>query len=117
MATGKITNRHIEPYTALTNTTVLVRTGPTNIYGWVITNPNAVAEFVQLFNAAATADVTLGTTVATNVLEVPASGQVVMEMDRVPWRYYDKGFVIAATTTATGSSAPSSALPVEVSIE
>lgn len=98
----------------LTNTLIQVRSGPTDIFGYYINNPNAAEEFVQMFDAADVSEVTLGTTACTLPLKIPNSGMVEEVGGRDPLMTFPRGLVIAATTTETGSSAPGSALSVSI---
>ena len=93
---------------ALTATAVLASPGITNLTGYNIANPNGATVFVQLFDAASAAAVTLGTTAPTLVLSIPASG--VLDGTQASPVTFANGLVVAATTTATGSSAPGTAL-------
>ena len=84
-----------------------------NIYRVMATNPNATDLFVQWFDAAATADVTLGTTIADWVTFIPAGtsttvqGAVIDEFYNAPV-LFQKGIVYAVTTTVSGSTGPTS---------
>lgn len=97
---------------ALTNTKILVQAGARAIAGWIVNNPNATEAFVQMFNKAATGDVTLGTTVCDIPIKVGANSSVVIKADTVPLDQFELGLVIAATTTEGGSAAPVSALSI-----
>ena len=90
-----------------TTLTRIAATG-SNLSGYNISNPNAATVYVQIFDAAATGDVTLGSTTPNLSIAVPAFGVT----DALPSSgvAFQNGIVIAATTTATGSSAPSTAL-------
>lgn len=97
---------------AVTSTTILVRSGPCDVYGYSINNPNASTAFIQLFNAAATGDVNLGTTVCDEGIQLPISGPVVEAPNTDPILSFPLGLVIAATTTEGGNTAPGSAVSV-----
>lgn len=72
-------------------------------------NPNAAVSYIQIFDAASTDAVTVGTTTPTAVVPLPASTPVNVVLS-MPFR---NGIVVAATTTPTGSTAPVTAgLPV-----
>ena len=76
---------------------------------------NAIT-YLQLFDAV-TANVTVGTTTPTAVFAVntaAASNAVVSHLTFNPPLYFKTGLVIAATTTATGSSNPSTAVPIVI---
>lgn len=83
-------------------TDVLVQTGDTILGGYEIHNVTAADAFLLLFNAAAIADVTVGTTVPDYVIPNDANG--------VRGRSFNKplsfplGLVIASTTTTDGST-------------
>lgn len=103
----------------LTNTLVLVATGQrfiTGVAGW---NPNTSDVFVQVFDAAATGGITLGTTkpnwswrVAGGTATIAGSWEEKFtEGGRLR---INNGIVIVATTTATGSTAPASAIQLNL---
>lgn len=82
----------------------------TNIYRIIATNPNAVDSWIQLFDAAATDDVTLGTTVPSWFTFIPAGdgtndGAVIDDFYNAPI-HFEKGIVYAVTTTVGGSTGP-----------
>ena len=81
----------------------LVQTGDTLLWGYHIANTVAAITYVQLFNAAALVDVTLGTTVPDAVLVLDTSA-VGAESFPVPFGLA-RGFVAFSTTTATGDTA------------
>lgn len=115
MSTLPFINKQIYRNTAVTNSAVLVRSGRTDIFGWSLPNANASAVYIQLFDVADTSSVTLGTTAPTEVILIPASGQNIAEESERPWRQFTNGLAIAATTTATGSTAPGSATSLSIS--
>ena len=86
-------------------TAVLVQKGVVQVTGMFAVNTTAAAAFVQYFDAAAAADVTVGTTIADWVLRSPASS--VSDGDGLPTHglVFLLGVVIASTTTPTGNSA------------
>lgn len=106
-ANATATGFTVSQQNALTNTKVSVKTSAGNLYGYRIYNPNTTYVYIQVFNLL-TASVTLGTTAATEVIPIPPGGMV-DEVFPVPGAY-GTGIVIAATTTATGSTAPTSTL-------
>lgn len=79
---------------------VLVRAGNTLLTGYSILNATAAVAYVQLFDAAALADVTLGTTTPTYVIGNAAS-DVIARSFAYPL-YFALGLCIFSTTTATG---------------
>lgn len=103
---------------ALTNTLVLVRSGPTDLWGWDLVNTNAAITYVQMFNVDDISKVTLGTTTPDKVITIPATSgsQVMVQFSKDEVIPFSNGLVIVATTTATGSSAPSSAIFANISV-
>jgi hypothetical protein len=97
-------------YAALTTTVQVVKTGLSVVTGWMIYNPNATIAYVQLFDLATT--VTLGTTVPTLSLPIPAGASANL-LDGAGIAF-DNGIQVACTTTATGSTAPSTGLDVNI---
>jgi hypothetical protein len=75
-------------------------------------NPNGSDVFIQLFDKANPAAVTLGTTVANRVLTAPALSDTGPQQ-LVPSFAARNGLQIAATTTSNGSTAPSSPIDCE----
>ncbi len=92
---------------ALSSTKQAVNASAGNLYGYHIYNPNASVVYVQVWNVAS-ASVTVGTTAPTMVLVIPALGWA----DAPPSLPIDfkTALTIAATTTATGSTAPGTAI-------
>lgn len=83
--------------------------GQAKLGGWFIFNTNAAAAFLQLFDVALQASITLGTTVPNMVLVVPASGILAWSPSETGINFAN-GCFVAATTTATGAVALGSAL-------
>jgi hypothetical protein len=77
------------------------------------TNPNTTLAYVQFFDAATAGAVTVGTTAPAFFVGVPAFGGGVDTPQLVPYQFR-KGIVVAATTTPTGSTAPGSAIPLQI---
>ena len=102
------------PYsnTALGATAALVKAGRCSLGGYHLFNTTAAVAYVQFFNAAAAADVTVGTTTPTFVLGLPASGGATRSLYR-PSRF-PLGMVIASTTTATGSTGATTVVQLDV---
>lgn len=93
---------------ALTNTKVAPFTGAATFGGWHIYNPNNAITYIQIFDAL-TASVTLGSTTPNMVIVVPANGWE--DWTPVPPGIaFSTGLVLAATTTASGSTAPANNL-------
>lgn len=96
-------------FTGLTNTKVLINGAACNFGGHLtIYNPNVTVAYIQVFDAATTAAVTLGSTAPTALIIVPAGSAANVEISNGV--HMASGIVIAATTTATGSTAMSSTL-------
>lgn len=79
-----------------------------NLKGYYIFNPNSSVSYIQIFDVATAGAVTLGTTVAKLSLGIPALGAA--NLDSAPGIAFANGIQVAATTTATGSVAPSTAV-------
>lgn len=96
------------PQTALSNTAVNIKsTGAGQLGGWYLFNPNASTVYIQFFNSVASG-VTVGTTGAAFVVPLPAGAA-----SNINWGAgiaFSAAFSWAATTTATGGTAPSTAL-------
>ena len=99
---------------AATNTKILVRAGQIDLSDLNVANGNASIIYVQLFDSATTAAVTLGTTVADKVLKVEASVQPFFFFPRSV--RFGQGLVYALTTTASGSTAPGAVSDLNMSI-
>lgn len=72
------------------------------LYGWSIINTTAAVAYVQVFEAAAVGDVTLGTTTAKFVIPLAANGVINVALAK-PIKLVT-GIVAFATTTPTGST-------------
>jgi hypothetical protein len=95
---------------ALTNTVVQAgEDGRLNVYGAIVGNANAAAVYIQFFDKAAAGTVTLGTTVPDFVIMVPQNWTTEILPDRA-LKYFANGCRYAATTTATGSTAPAASV-------
>lgn len=92
---------------ALLATKAAARTVPGRLAVYHIYNPNTVDIFVQFFDLAL-ADVTVGSTTPTWVFWVPAGGA--LDTPLAEPIVYAVALTIAATTTATGSTAPGTGL-------
>lgn len=88
---------------SLAGTATLLRSGRVAVSWTHAVNTTAAAAYVQLFDAAAASDVTLGTTVPTYVLKSAASDP---SEGALPHNglVFALGIVAASTTTATGST-------------
>lgn len=94
--------------TALLATKQAANASAGSLYGYHIYNPNSVVIYVQFFNLAS-ASVTVGTTTPNMVIAVPPFGWADAPATGPPIGF-GTAMTIAATTTATGSGAPSTGL-------
>lgn len=94
--------------TALTNSAQAVKASAGQLYGWYIYNPNSSAQYVQLYNTAA-GSVTVGTTNPLFMLTIPATSAANVEFTN-GITFSNAGWSAAATSTAGGNGAPSTAL-------
>ena len=77
------------------------------LMSYYIYNPNSSAAYVQIFDVATTGGVTVGTTVPKWSVAIPATSAANLGGLNMA---FSNGIQVAATTTAKGSSAPSTAL-------
>ena len=89
------------------NTAQALKTSAGTILKLHVSNPNAAIMYVQLFDLA-TGDVTVGTTIPTMSLQIPASSSFTFELDLA----FATAITYACTTTATGSTDPGTGLIV-----
>jgi hypothetical protein len=102
-------------FAAQTTTVRTVKADGGVLTGWMIYNPNSSAAYVQLFDVAGGATVTLGTTVPDLVLGLGATTTVhVLDGTGIS---FQNGIKLACTTTATGSSAPSTGVELSVTYQ
>lgn len=103
---------------ALSTTLALVQNdAPTFVHMIEASNISAADAFIQMFDAIGTNSVTLGTTTPTLSLFVPkgdAANRGAMDKAFPVPLAFSRGLVIAATTTATGNTAPATALVVNM---
>lgn len=94
---------------ALTGTVATVKAARGNVAYVTSYNPSAAVTYVQLFDAATSAAVTLGTTVPKLVVPIAATStsHVWLDLSR-----FSLGIQAAATTAPTGAVAPASAAVV-----
>ncbi len=97
----------VSSQTALTNTDVAVKASAGQLGGYMIYNPNTSVAYVQVFDAT-TVSVTVGTTTPTYVLSIPAASAANLEL--TCGVAHATAITVAATTTPTGSTAPTTAL-------
>lgn len=99
------------------NTAQLVKGSSTVLHFLEVSNMTTVDAYIQLFNAATAAEVTVGTTVPALSLLVPAgNGTLAGAMDKYIDKgiAFDRGLVYACTTTPTGNGDPSTGLNVNM---
>jgi hypothetical protein len=98
--------------TALTATAQVIKASAGQVFGWFIYNPNTSAVFVQFYNTAA-ASVTVGTTNPLFMITIPplAAANVLGESGIA---FSNAGFSCAATSTAGGAGAPTTALDANI---
>jgi hypothetical protein len=87
----------------------LVVAGPVNVRGILVHNGVASVVNVQLFDAAESGDVTLGTTAPNIVVPLAASSVVHVDLTGVP---FSLGLVAAATTDFLNDTAAASGVNV-----
>lgn len=98
---------------AVDGTTLLAVSGYGSIAGIALENPNASNAYLQIFDAAKTSDVTLGTTPPTAIIPLAAGWTIAG-----PWpQKFNKGIVIAATTTPTGSTGLATAMACTITFQ
>jgi hypothetical protein len=98
---------------ALGNTKVLLSPCSSEVIGFLCDNANAAKTYVQLYDAAATGDVTLGTTVPVLTIPMPSSTPLNAHSlaEAIPFR---KGIVAVTSTAVDGTGAPGAASCVNI---
>ena len=81
---------------------ILVKTGNTLMYGYELHNVSGADAFIQCFNAAALADVTLGTTAPDYVIPVAANGVRGKALSKP--LLFPLGLCIFSTTATSGAT-------------
>jgi hypothetical protein len=96
---------------ALLATPVAVKASAGRVHGYHLYNPNSAAAFVHFYDLA-TGDVTVGTSTRKRTLWIPGGGAIdgVFSMPLA----FGTAITIAATTTISGTTAPSSGLLANV---
>ena len=79
-----------------------VKATPGLLYGWHLQNAAAAITYVQVFDAAAVGDVTIGTTTPRFTIGIGASLPIALSFSK-PIKFAT-GIVVFATTTATGNT-------------
>lgn len=85
---------------------VEVFSGRGNLYGFLVENNTATDVYLQVFDAAASGDVTVGTTSPVFTVRIPGSSAFGKDADDMSYRFMSRGCVVAVTTTRTGNTAP-----------
>lgn len=88
---------------------VEVFSGRGNLYGFLVENNTTSDVYLQVFDAAASGDVTVGTTPPAFTLRIPGSSAFGKDADDTSYKFMSKGCIVAVTTTRTGSVAPGTA--------
>lgn len=101
-----------------TSTAELLNTGMTVVTSVEIENPNGAPVYLQLFDAAAIADVTVGTTTPdyTRMVPLGSAAAPTSRIIEVPIRFA-KGCVYAVTTTRSGNGNPGTACPLNFTFQ
>lgn len=100
---------------ALTNSTAQIKGSAGTFGGWaMLFNPNTATTYIQVFNKAS-ASVTLGSTVPDFVIPLPGIASASATGLAANWESVhgiamSTGITVAATTTASGSTAPANAV-------
>jgi hypothetical protein len=96
-----------------------IHTGRVRLTAFNASHIDAVDTFIQLFDAASTGDVTLGTTTPNAVLSLPAGNGTLRSHVYEPLGGQDGmgvaftlGMVAAVTTTVSGNTAVTTAIPI-----
>lgn len=99
-------------YSGQTNGKQVVRATAGKFGGYYYYNPNSSVAYIQVFDALQASDVTLGTTDPKATYGVPATSGANVELTR--GLKIQNGIVIAVTTTAKGSTAPTTGLDLTI---
>jgi hypothetical protein len=91
----------------LSNTNSQIKSGQGTLGGWYVYNPNASVAYLQIFDTA-TGSITVGTTAPKLSIGIPTASAANLEL--TCGIQFGTAICVAATTTATGGTAPSSAL-------
>jgi hypothetical protein len=103
----------VNGYTGVQATAIVVRGQTCDVQGYHIYNASDATAFVQFYDSLVAP--TVGTTVAKWVVAIPTLQQAFNNIP-VAGLYFKDGLWIAATTSASGSSAPSAALVVSLAM-
>jgi hypothetical protein len=97
----------VKTLVALSNTKTAVKAGAGTLGGYMFYNPNASVTYIQVFDVA-TGSITVGSTTPTYVIPLPATSGANVEFAN--GIKHSTEINVAATTTATNSTAPSTAI-------
>jgi hypothetical protein len=103
----------VNGYSGVSSTPIFVRSQSDNVLGYHIFNASNATAFVQFYDTQAAP--TVGTTVAVWCIGIPTLTHAFLPF-QVAGLYFSSGIWIAATTTASGSGAPSAALTVNLAM-
>lgn len=94
----------------------LVATGNRVLVGWNLITIGTTSSYLQLYNAAATTDVTVGTTAPIRTLLIPAGGTALLSNEDQFQLQFNLGIVGAVTggMLDNSSAAPNGACMVEI---
>ncbi len=99
---------------ALAATAALVKAGAHSLCGYHIINPGSAMTYIQFFDAAAAANVTVGTTVHKFALGIPLIGGACRGLSE-PIKF-TLGMVVACTSGVATNGAPQTANVVELEV-
>lgn len=109
MSNASTSGNGLRPFfdSSVAATVELMKGGPGRLYGLQWDNTGTKA-FLQLFDAKAAADVTLGTTPPVKSVPLPATASGQLMWDTIGLSFL-KGICYAVTGTSTGNGAPGAA--------
>jgi hypothetical protein len=90
----------------LNATAKLIFSGRGNLYGFLVEEMSGDDVFIQFFDAASAAAVTVGVTVPVMTMRVKADQSFGKDVNDSPLRFFGEGCVVAVTKTRTGNVAP-----------
>jgi hypothetical protein len=98
---------------SVTETATQIFTGRGNLYGFLAEENGGADVFIQIFDAAAAGDVTVGTTAPDFTFRLTANSTFGKDVNDSPLHFFAKGCVVAVTTTRTGSGAPAAGATIQ----
>lgn len=90
-------------------TPVLVFSGRGNLYGFLVEDNSGDDIFVQVFDAASAAAVTVGTTTPVFTFRVKADQALGKDVNDSPYKFFANGCVVAVTTLRNNAVSPAMA--------